>query len=428
MSWIAIAGALVFFVGVLASIALHEVGHMVPAKLFGVRVTQYMVGFGRTLWSRRKGETEYGIKMIPLGGYVRMIGMFPPAKDGTIRRGTTGPFQTLIEEARRQSAEEAPEGQEHRLFYTKKWWQKLIIMAGGPMMNVALAVVLFGIVMMGFGVYQPKLVVEDVPDCVIPVSEGRSVCTDEDPASPAAQAGLRQGDRLLAFNGEPMHSWDQLSSTIREAGAGPATIAIERDGRRMTLETTLIATERLDPDNPSETVTVGYLGIAPQMVRERQGVGAVFAEIGRYIGLTVQAMGKLPERMVGVAEAAFGGERAQDSPMSVIGASRVAGEIASMEEPASDRIAAFVQWLAALNLFVAVFNFIPLLPLDGGHIAGALFEAARRAWARLRGKPDPGYVDVARLLPIAYAAASVIIVMGVLLLYADIVNPVRISN
>src|SRR5690606_27787913 len=272
-----------------------------------VRVTQYMVGFGRTLWSRRKGETEYGIKMIPLGGYVRMIGMFPPAKDGTIRRGTTGPFQTLIEEARRQSAEEAPEGQEHRLFYTKKWWQKLIIMAGGPMMNVALAVVLFGIVMMGFGVYQPKLVVEDVPDCVIPVSEGRSVCTDEDPASPAAQAGLRQGDRLLAFNGEPMHSWDQLSSTIREAGAGPATIAIERDGRRMTLETTLIATERLDPDNPSETVTVGYLGIAPQMVRERQGVGAVFAEIGRYIGLTVQAMGKLPERMVGVAEAAFGG-------------------------------------------------------------------------------------------------------------------------
>lgn len=428
MSWIAIAGALVFFVGVLASIALHEVGHMVPAKLFGVRVTQYMVGFGRTLWSRRKGETEYGIKMIPLGGYVRMIGMFPPAKDGTIRRGTTGPFQTLIEEARRQSAEEAPEGQEHRLFYTKKWWQKLIIMAGGPMMNVALAVVLFGIVMMGFGVYQPKLVVEDVPDCVIPVSEGRSVCTDEDPASPAAQAGLRQGDRLLAFNGEPMHSWDQLSSTIREAGAGPATIAIERDGRRMTLETTLIATERPDPDNPSETVTVGYLGIAPQMVRERQGVGAVFAEIGRYIGLTVQAMGKLPERMVGVAEAAFGGERAQDSPMSVIGASRVAGEIASMEEPASDRIAAFVQWLAALNLFVAVFNFIPLLPLDGGHIAGALFEAARRAWARLRGKPDPGYVDVARLLPIAYAAASVIIVMGVLLLYADIVNPVRISN
>jgi membrane-associated protease RseP (regulator of RpoE activity) len=428
VNWISIVGAVVFFIGVLASVALHEIGHMAPAKLFGVRVTQYFVGFGKTLWSKRKGETEYGIKIFPFGGFVRMIGMFPPAKDGRIRRGSTGPFQTLIEEARRSSAEEVPPGEEHRLFYTKKWWQKVIIMAGGPTMNILLAVVMFAIVLMGFGVYTPKLVVQSVPDCVIPVSANRTVCEPGDPVSPAKQAGLKPGDKLLAFNGAQLSSWDQLSAGIRSAGAGAATIQVERAGERLTLNADLIATERRNPDNPNQIQRVGFLGISPEQVREQQSIGAVFGEFGRYTSLTVQAMGNIPHRMVGVAQAAFGGERAQDSPMSVIGASRVAGEIAAMDEPASDRIAAFVQWLGALNLFIALFNFIPLLPLDGGHIAGALYEGLRRGWAKLRGKPDPGYVDVARLLPIAYAAASVIMVMGVLLLYADIVNPVRLSN
>ena len=181
MDLIALLGAVVFFVGVIASIALHEVGHMVPAKLFDVRVTQYMVGFGKTLWSTRRGETEYGLKWIPFGGYVRMIGMFPPARDGRVRRSSTGPFQTLVEEARQTSAEETPPGQEHRLFYTKEWWQKLIIMSGGPLMNVFLAVMLFGIVLMGFGVDVPKPVVSNVPDCVIPVSEGTRACNGQGP-------------------------------------------------------------------------------------------------------------------------------------------------------------------------------------------------------------------------------------------------------
>jgi membrane-associated protease RseP (regulator of RpoE activity) len=154
----------------------------------------------------------------------------------------------------------------------------------------------------------------------------------------------------------------------------------------------------------------------------------VFTEIGRYSALSVQAIVRIPERMVGVAKAAFGEEREQDSPMSVLGASRVAGEIATLDESASDRLAMFIQWLAAVNLFMALFNLVPLLPFDGGHIAGALYEAVRRGIARLLRRPDPGPVDVARLLPIAYAMASVLIVMGALLLYADIVNPVRISN
>ncbi len=428
MDLIAILGAVVFFLGVLASVALHELGHMLPAKLFNVRVTQYMIGFGKTIWSRKKGETEYGLKIFPFGGFVRMIGMFPPAKDGRLRNSSTGPFQTLIEEARTASAEETPEGQEHRLFYTKKSWQKIIIMAGGPMMNIVLAVVLFGIVMMGFGVKVATPVVSSVSDCVIPASEQREVCENGDPVSPAKAAGLRKDDKILSFNGVQISSWDQVSAAIRDAGKGVATMVVERDGKQVTLKPNLMAAERYDLDDPSKFVTVGFLGVGPQTVNERQGVGAVFTQIGRFTGLTAQAMLHIPERMVGVAQAAFGGERSQDSPMSVIGASRVAGEIATLDEPVSDRIAAFVQWLAALNLFIALFNFIPLLPLDGGHIAGAIYEAIRRGFAKLRGRPDPGYVDVAKALPLAYAMASVLIVMGVLLLYADIVNPVRLGS
>jgi membrane-associated protease RseP (regulator of RpoE activity) len=429
MDLIALIGALVFFVGVLASVALHEIGHMVPAKLFDVRVTQYMVGFGRTLWSRRRGETEYGLKLIPFGGYVRMIGMFPPARDGRLRRGSTGPFQTLIEEARNTSAEETPPGEEHRLFYTKKWWQKLIIMSGGPLMNVLLAILLFGIVLMGFGMDVLKPTVSAVPDCVVPATEGPRKCTDKDPLSPAKKAGLRVGDRIVAFNGTRVESWDQVSGLIRDAGAGAVTIGIVRDGRQQTLHTDLIAADRPNPNDPTELQRVGFLGVSPTAVREHQGPIAVFGEMGRLTGATAQAMVHIPERMVGVAKAAFGDKREMDSPMSIIGASRVAGEIASASQVSvGDRIATFLQWLGALNLFIALFNFIPLLPLDGGHIAGAIYEAIRRAFARLRRRPDPGYVDVARALPLAYAVASVIAVMGVLLLYADIVNPVRISN
>ncbi|MFD2079866.1 RIP metalloprotease RseP [Actinopolymorpha cephalotaxi] len=429
MDLIAIIGAVVFFVGVLASVALHEIGHFVPAKLFDVRVTQYMVGFGRTVWSRPRGETEYGLKLIPFGGYVRMIGMFPPAPDGRMRKASTGPFQTLIEEARNSSAEETPPGEEHRLFYTKKWWQKLIIMSGGPLMNIILAVLLFGIVLMGFGTDVPKPTVSAVPDCVVPAADGARKCTAADPLSPAKKAGLRPGDQIVAFDGTPVGSWDQASGLIREAGAGPVTIGVERDGVRRTLHATLIAADRPDPNNPAQLERVGFLGVSPTVVRERQGPVAVVGEMGRLTAATAQAMLHIPERMVGVAKAAFGQKRAMDSPMSVIGASRVAGEIASASQVSvGDRIATFLQWLGALNLFVALFNLVPLLPMDGGHIAGALYEAVRRGVARLRRRPDPGYVDVARALPVAYAVASVLIVMGVLLLYADIVNPVRISN
>ena len=425
-------GVVLFALGVLASIALHEVGHMWPAKKFGVKVTQYFVGFGKTLWSTKRGETEYGIKLLPLGGYVRLVGMFPPAKgqgQDTVRRSTTGVFRALVEDARAAEYEHIKPEDEERLFYRKPWWQKLVIMAGGPLVNVALAVLILGTVFMAFGVPEPRLVVAQVSDCVIPASEAGRACKRSDPVAPAKAAGLRPADRLVSFNGTKLRDWDQLTELIRANDAGRARITFVRDGATHTAVTNTLVSQRPDVDDPDRFVDAGFLGVGPEFVRERKGPGYVVTTMGDYTARTAVALAHMPEKMVGVYQAAFGNdERDPQSPMSVVGASRVAGEFASDERlSVTDRIATVLGLLGVVNLFVALFNFIPLLPLDGGHIAGALYEAIRRGIARLRGRPDPGYVDVAKLLPLAYAAAMVILVMGVLLVYADIVNPIRLG-
>ncbi len=431
-------GVVLFLMGILASIALHEVGHMVPAKKFGIKVTQYFVGFGKTIWSTRRGETEYGVKMFPLGGFIRMVGMLPPAKrdaDGRIKGIKNGFFGKLIADARALEYESVSAVDESRLFYRKPWWQKVVVMSGGPLTNVVLAVLLLGGVFMGIGIKEPTLVVSDVSDCVIPASEGARACVTAparraDPLSPARKAGFQVGDQIRSLNGEQVQGWEEFSAAIRASAGGHIDVVVERGGSPVTLSTNTVVSERYDLDNPDKFVKVGFLGITPDEVRERQGPGYVASTMWDYTQRTGAAMVHMPERMVGVFKAALGlQERDAQSPMSVVGASRIAGEVASTDTiEVADRWTTLLMLLGVVNLFVALFNFIPLLPLDGGHIAGALFEAVRRGLARLRGRPDPGYADVAQLLPLAYAAASVLIVMGVVLIWADIVNPITLSG
>ena len=429
-------GVVVFFVGLMASIALHEVGHMWPAKKFGVKVTQYFVGFGRTVWSVRRGETEYGFKAIPLGGFVKLVGMLPPAKEERedeehpqrVRSTNTGMFTQLISDARAAEYEHVQPGEEDRLFYRKPWWQKLIVMSGGPMVNILLAVLLFGVVFVGIGAPQATTTVAEVSECVIPADQQREVCADDDPQAPAFDAGIEPGDRIVSFNGVQVESWDDLTDLIRDNDAGEATIVVERDGEPLTLHTNTVVSLREDRDDADSYENVGFLGVSPTQESVREDPLFVVTTMWDYTKLTGEAIIDMPERLVGVAQAAFGDEREQDSPMSVVGASRVAGDITTIDETTwGERIGALIALLGAVNLFVALFNFIPLLPLDGGHIAGALWEAGRRGIARLRKRPDPGYVDVAKMLPVAYAVASVLIVMGALLIYADIVNPVTLE-
>ncbi|HET7327317.1 MAG TPA: site-2 protease family protein [Nocardioidaceae bacterium] len=427
-------GVVVFALGVIASIALHEVGHMVPAKKFGIKVTQYFVGFGKTVWSTKRGETEYGVKAVPLGGYVKLVGMLPPEKGGDptrIRRSNTGLFTQLIADARSAEWEHVEPGDEDRLFYRKPWWQKLIVMAGGPMVNVALAFLLLGGVWMLYGVPEPRPVVAQVVDCVIPADEaaqGRT-CTPSDPVSPAKQAGLEAGDRIVAFNGTAVESWDQLTGLIRGNDDGAASIVVERDGDRVVLETNTTVSSRPEAPRSEEFVQVGFLGVAPVQELERQGVGYVFVTMGQTTKDVGEALLHLPEKMVGVFQAAFlGADRDQNSPVSVVGASRVAGEVAATDQLIFEqKVVGVISFLGILNLFLALFNFIPLLPLDGGHMAGALYEALRRGVAKVFKRPDPGYVDVAKLLPVAYVVGGVLLLTGVVLIYADFVNPVRLG-
>jgi membrane-associated protease RseP (regulator of RpoE activity) len=430
MLWV--LGAVLFLFGLLLSIALHELGHLMPARAFGVMVTEWMVGFGPTAWSKRRGDTEFGIKWIPVGGYIRMVGMLPPAADvppGKVRRASTGPIRSLVENAREAAWEDVEPGDEHRLFYRKAWWQRVIIMAGGPAMNIVLAIALISVALIGIGVSTAQPIVEGVQDCVLPVSAGRTVCQDGDPATPALTAGLRHGDRIVSFDGAPIDSWTQLTTKVRAAAERPVTVGVERAGQQISVHLTPVVAERYAPDDPDVIESVGFLGIRPALVRERQSPGKVATLVGAVSKDITRGMVNLPQRMVGVWHAAFSDEpRDVRSPMGVVGATRLGGEVAAAPAPVADRIVVFLHLLATFNLAMGLFNLLPLLPLDGGHIAAAVWEGLRRRVARLFGRRYHGHVDVARTLPITYAVAILLMAMAALLAYADIVNPVRLGG
>lgn len=421
-----LAGVLVVILGLAVSIALHECGHMIPAKRFGVRVPQFFVGFGRTVWSTRRGETEYGVKAFPLGGFVKLIGMLPPHPEPDAR--TRRSFARLIADARAAETDLLVEGDEDRMFYRLPWWKKIIVMAGGPSVNLVLAFLLFASVFGFYGTPEPTTTVGTVADCVmaVRVDEKPRACAPGDPVAPSKQAGLEAGDRIVAFGGTEITDYSQLQRLIRANGAATVDLTVIRDGRRLVLPVTTQVNQLPALDGSSASVSVGYLGISPTEQNVHHGPLYTLGQMGGYTVDTVKALAELPVRLWGVARTVVGAQqRDPNSPMSVVGVGRVAGEVTSDQQVGiGDRIAFILSLLAAVNLFVGMFNFVPLLPLDGGHIAGALYEALRRAWARVRGRPDPGYFDVARLLPVAYMTAGVLLVMTVLLVYADIVAPV----
>ncbi|MFJ6481844.1 MULTISPECIES: M50 family metallopeptidase [unclassified Streptomyces] len=427
-----VLGVVVFAVGLLVSIAWHELGHLSTAKIFGIRVPQYMVGFGPTIWSRRKGETEYGIKAIPMGGYIRMIGMFPPGEDGKVTARSTSPFRSMIEDARSAAYEELQPGDESRLFYTRKPWKRVIVMFAGPFMNLILAVAIFLTTLMTFGLNTQTTSVATVSDCVIQQSDKRDKCAPGDPAAPAKAAGLKAGDKIVAFNGRSVGDWSALQKNIR-ATVGPATITVERAGQRVDLKANLIENKVAKTDGngryvKDEYVTAGFLGFAPASGYVPQSFGQSVDRMGEMMQAGVQSLVELPTKVPDLWNAAFNGaERKQDSPMGVVGAARVSGEIFTLDIPAQHQLVFFLNLLAGFNLSLFLFNMLPLLPLDGGHIAGALWESIRRTVARIFRRPDPGPFDVAKLMPVAYVVAGLFICFTLLVMVADVVNPIKIT-
>jgi membrane-associated protease RseP (regulator of RpoE activity) len=443
-----IVGVLVVALGVGLSIALHEIGHLVPAKKFGVKVTQYMVGFGPTVWSRNKGgETEYGVKAIPLGGYIRMIGMFPPKPgdpENQLRASSTGRFTQLMDQARQDSMDEVSPSDEHRVFYKLSVPKKVVIMMGGPVMNLLIAFVLLGGILTLYGIPTATPLITSVAICVPSaaptIDKPQPDCAAGDPASPATLAGLQKGDRIVSVNGTPVTLWDQVTPLIRKSAGQTMTLVVDRNGSQVTLQAPIAAlnraayvdTDKVKVDGNGKVVTeqVGYLGATPSGELIKGTVLQVPGFVWNAFTQTAGVVVNVPQKMVGVVQAAFGsGERDPNGPISVVGVGRVGGEIASADlgpESTTAKFMTLLSLIAALNMALFVFNLIPLLPLDGGHVAGALWEGAKRSWARVRGKPNPGYVDVAKALPVAYTMALVLITMSALLIYADIVKPVKL--
>jgi membrane-associated protease RseP (regulator of RpoE activity) len=432
-----LVGILVLVVGLLISIALHEVGHMVPAKKFGVRVSEYFVGFGPTLWSRRGRETEYGVKAIPLGGYVRLVGMIPPADRVKPVRGT-GWASRVIGDAREAAVEEIHPGEDHRAFYHLAWWKKVIVMMGGPLVNLVLAVLLFTVVLSTVGSVTASLTVSSVVPCV--PAAGASECADGDAPSPAAAAGFEPGDTIVAVDGTTAEDWEQATALIAASPGQPIAIDVLRDGETVSLTVTPVERERAVTDRTGEPVldesgepvteTVGYVGLSPTSVTQTQPLTAGVALTWDYLVLTAQVIVTLPQHLWDVTQAALGfEERSQDSIMGVVGVGRVAGEITGADVEGyglAHKVGDMLMLLGGLNLALFAFNMIPLVPLDGGHVASAVWQGIKNGWARLRSRPAPAPVDVARMMPLAYGVFAVLLVMGVILIYADIVAPVSV--
>lgn len=440
-------GVVLFALALVVSIGLHEVGHMAFAKKFGGKVTQYFVGFGPTVWSKQVGETEYGLKAIPLGGFVKIVGMLPPGaedltepagfdEDGNpvhrIRRSNTGMFTQLVSDARAAEWELISPEDEPRLFYRMAWWKKVTVMAAGPAVNIAIAFAIFAPLFATYGNtadIRIDPVVADVSACVVPASESDRVCTPQDPVAPARAAGIEVGDEILSFNGVVAEDWDQLQEVIRSNSDGSAEIVVLRDGERLTLTTNTTVTAR--PVGDGEALEqVGFLGVTPTASPQTGGLLYTVDQMGEMTVRTLDALAQLPVKVWGVAKAIVGlEERDPMGPVSIVGGGRLAGETVSHEViPWADKGAYLLMLIAGFNFFIGLFNFVPLLPLDGGHIAGALYEAVRRGLAKLFRRPDPGHFDVAKLLPVAYVVGAAMLVMGVVLIVGDLVVPVRLTG
>ena len=425
-------GVLVLVVGIALSVALHELGHMLPAKAFGVKVTEYFIGFGPRLWSVHRGGTEYGVKAVWLGGYVRLLGMLPPARPGHPDRPGS-----MVAQAREESLAELGPDEQHRAFYRLSVPRKLVVMAGGILTNLVLGLVLLAVALGVVGQPGYTATVATVAQCV--TSDPSADCASTDPLSPARSAGLEPGDRLLTWAGDPLASWAEVQAAIAAHGAGPQEVVVERGGQRLTLTVTAVEVERSVYDEAGRPVTGedgapltrprAYVGISPALGTVRVPADEVAGQVAGAVGQTLKAIATLP---VGVYHAVLAGlgtqERSQDGPVSLVGVGRIAGEVSSAgtgtgRVPLSVRLYSMISLLGSLNLALFAFNLVPLLPLDGGHVAGACWEGLRRTWARATGRPDPGHVDTARMLPVGQVVAGLLVVLAVVLVWVDLVAP-----
>ena len=379
-----ILGILAFVVALLLSVMVHEFGHYITARKFKMKVTEFFLGFGKRIWSFRKGETEYGIKAIPAGGYCKISGMTPD--------------------------EVMEPGEESRAFYIARSSKKLIVLGAGSFLHFVLGIVLLFTLLAGVGVNSLTSVVKEVV-----------------PDSSAVVAGFQQGDEIQSINGEEVTDWGRGVELIRTSNGGELTFTVIRDGQALDLR----ATPRLTDVGGEERYV---LGIINEVGTKRFGILKAGKESLSITGsMTIQSiksLALLPAKIPELWGQTFGGEeRDADGLVGVVGVARVSGEtLASGDQNWSQRIGTFLLIIASLNIFVGVFNLLPILPLDGGHMAVAIADEIRAFIARLRGRPRPAPINVQVLTPITAVVVIILIALTLLLLVADIINPISLNG
>ena len=414
--WLGVAA---FALAILVSVSLHELGHMVTAKRFGMKVTRYFVGFGPTIFSWRRGETEYGLKAIPLGGFCKIVGMTP------------------------QDDDVAPEDQP-RAMWRFPVWKRTVVMSAGSITHFLLAIIATWFAAIFIGLPNPAIPSDaagqarapamiEVGDCVQLVV-ANAPCTPgvgTDKPGPAAAAGLKTGDVITRVGTTPVADYGDLTTAIRSAKPGPTVFAYTRDGVPGTTTVNLISAQRAPLDDPEGPVTqvavagIGWTTNEPATVTygPAGAVGATGHFTWALVTGTFQAIGRIPDKVPALWHSITGAERDPDTPISVVGASRLGGEAIAAGVPQ-----VFLMIFISLNVFIGIFNLLPLLPVDGGHIAIAWYERARSwVYARLR-RPDPGRVDYYKLMPLTYAVILVGGAFTLLTITADVVNPITIFS
>ncbi len=392
-----IVGVLAFIIALLLSVMIHEFGHYITAKKYGMRVSEFFLGFGKRLWSFTRGETEFGIKAIPAGGYCRIEGM--------------------------TATDEMPPGEESRAFFKANSGRKLVVLGAGSFLHFVLGFIILLIIFAGIGTAKPTTTISEISSCVPRLN---AACADTDPKSPALIAGLQAGDVITSLNGVPVNNWAKDVEVIRTSAGKELVIEFERNGQAQTISV-MAATRIIDGKE------YGFLGIVNEVELVRD---APFTSIKNsalvswdFISGAVKAIISLPSKIPALWGATVSGtERDPNGLVGIVGVAQVTGQAASTDGlSTSERIQTFLLIIASLNFFVGVFNLLPILPLDGGHMAVAIADEVRALLARIRGRSRPEGINVNKLAPFTMVVFVLLAALTVLLLAADIVNPIQVN-
>lgn len=377
----ALLGILAFVVALLFSVMVHEAGHFLTARKFGMKVTEFFLGFGQRIWSFQRGETEFGVKAIPAGGYCRIEGMTPQ--------------------------DEMPVGEEDRAFFKASSLRKLIVLGAGSFAHFCLGFILIFTIFFGVGVTTLLPVIANV-----------------EKGTPAASAGFKVGDEIITMNGEKITRWATQASEISKSGGKPITFEVLRGGEKVEITATPIF------NKAQKRYMVGiYSRFGNQRESFPLALGDSVNATKSLIRESAKSLVALPTKVPQLIRETFGHEKRDPNGLvGVVGAARVSGQtIESGKLTTTERIATFLLLVASLNIFVGLFNLLPILPLDGGHMAVAIADEIRAFYARLRGRPRPTGIDVNVLTPVTMVVFVLLAILTVVLVIADIFNPISLN-